>query len=188
MKALENPEGEYGQAVLDLVKALDDNIPEPTRETDKPFLMPIEDIFSIEGRGTVVTGRIERGIIKVNDEVELVGLMKIVLNSFQYTNAELAAEVNRQVEIEVKYEGFLNRDRELVEKMQALEHKILPESIDFQKIESLSKESREKLERIKPGTLGQASRISGVSPADITSLMIYLSKGRRSVSRETNEG
>ena len=101
---------------------------------------------------------------------------------------ELAAEVNRQVEIEVKYEGFLNRDRELVEKMQALEHKILPESIDFQKIESLSKESREKLERIKPGTLGQASRISGVSPADITSLMIYLSKGRRSVSRETNEG
>ena len=121
-------------------------------------------------------------------EVELVGLMKIVLNSFQYTNAELAAEVNRQVEIEVKYEGFLNRDRELVEKMQALEHKILPESIDFQKIESLSKESREKLERIKPGTLGQASRISGVSPADITSLMIYLSKGRRSVSRETNEG
>ena len=121
-------------------------------------------------------------------EVELVGLMKTVLNSFQYTNAELAAEVNRQVEIEVKYEGFLNRDRELVEKMQALEHKILPESIDFQKIESLSKESREKLERIKPGTLGQASRISGVSPADITSLMIYLSKGRRSVSRETNEG
>jgi elongation factor Tu len=62
------------QPILDLVKALDEYIPEPVRETDKPFLMPIEDIFSIEGRGTVVTGRIERGIVKVNEEVEIVGL------------------------------------------------------------------------------------------------------------------
>lgn len=60
--------------ILDLVKALDEYVPEPVRETDKPFLMPIEDIFSIEGRGTVVTGRIERGIVKLNDEVEIVGL------------------------------------------------------------------------------------------------------------------
>ncbi len=62
------------QPIVDLVKALDEYIPDPVRETDKPFLMPVEDIFSIEGRGTVVTGRIERGIIKVNDEVEIVGL------------------------------------------------------------------------------------------------------------------
>jgi len=60
--------------ILDLVKALDEYVPEPVRETDKPFLMPIEDIFSIEGRGTVVTGRIERGIVKINEEVEIVGL------------------------------------------------------------------------------------------------------------------
>ena len=60
--------------ILDLVQALDDYIPEPVRELDKPALMPIEDIFSIEGRGTVVTGRIERGTIKVNDEMELIGL------------------------------------------------------------------------------------------------------------------
>ena len=60
--------------ILDLVQALDSYIPEPIREMDKPFLMPVEDIFSIEGRGTVVTGRAERGIIKVNDEVEIVGL------------------------------------------------------------------------------------------------------------------
>jgi elongation factor Tu len=58
----------------ELVKALDDYIPEPVRELDKPFLMPIEDVFSIEGRGTVVTGRIERGIVKVNEEVEIVGI------------------------------------------------------------------------------------------------------------------
>jgi elongation factor Tu len=60
--------------ILDLVKALDDYIPEPVRETEKPFLMSIEDIFSIEGRGTVATGRIERGVVKPNDEVEVVGL------------------------------------------------------------------------------------------------------------------
>ncbi len=76
LKALENPTGPDAQSVLDLVKALDEYIPEPKREIDKPFLMPIEDIFSIEGRGTVVTGRIERGVVKVGDEVEIVGLME----------------------------------------------------------------------------------------------------------------
>ncbi|MDE1970406.1 MAG: elongation factor Tu [Patescibacteria group bacterium] len=60
--------------ILDLVDALDSYIPEPVRPTDKPFLMPIEDIFTIEGRGTVVTGRVERGIVKVNEEVEIIGL------------------------------------------------------------------------------------------------------------------
>lgn len=61
-------------AVMELVKAMDDYIPEPVRELDKPFLMPIEDVFSIKGRGTVATGRIESGIVKVNDEVEIVGI------------------------------------------------------------------------------------------------------------------
>ncbi len=75
LKALENPTNDkWAQPIMDLLKALDENIPEPKREIDKPFLMPIEDIFSIEGRGTVVTGRIERGIIKVGEEVEIVGL------------------------------------------------------------------------------------------------------------------
>jgi elongation factor Tu len=61
-------------AIMELVKALDDYVPEPTRELDKPFLMPIEDVFSIKGRGTVATGRIETGIVKVNDEVEIIGI------------------------------------------------------------------------------------------------------------------
>jgi elongation factor Tu len=60
--------------IIDLVKALDDFIPDPIREVDKPFLMPVEDIFSIEGRGTVVTGRIERGVVKVGEEIEIVGI------------------------------------------------------------------------------------------------------------------
>jgi len=74
LKALEDPDGEYGQAIMDLLKALDDKIPEPVRDVDQPYLMPIEDVFSIEGRGTVVTGRIERGIVKTGEEIEIVGL------------------------------------------------------------------------------------------------------------------
>lgn len=92
LKALENPTGEYAQPILDLIKAVDDYIPDPVRATDKPFLMPIEDIFSIEGRGTVVTGRIERGEIKVNEEVELVGLgdtRKVVVTGIEMFNKQL---------------------------------------------------------------------------------------------------
>jgi len=76
LKALEakSADDEAAKPILDLVKALDEHIPEPARETNKPFLMAIEDVFSIEGRGTVATGRIERGIVKANEEVELVGI------------------------------------------------------------------------------------------------------------------
>lgn len=76
LKALNSKSADEADAkpVIDLITALDEKIPEPVRETDKPFLMPIEDIFSIEGRGTVVTGRIERGTVNVNEEVEIVGL------------------------------------------------------------------------------------------------------------------
>jgi elongation factor Tu len=75
LKALEGAAGELGaESVVKLVSEMDRYIPTPTRVIDKPFLMPIEDVFSISGRGTVVTGRIERGIVKVNDEIEIVGL------------------------------------------------------------------------------------------------------------------
>jgi elongation factor Tu len=72
-KALEG-DAENEEKIMDLVKAMDDFIPEPKRELDKPFLMPIEDVFSIKGRGTVATGRVETGVIKVNEEVEIVGI------------------------------------------------------------------------------------------------------------------
>ena len=76
LKALEADEtdSEDAKAIFELMDAIDEYIPEPVRDTDKPFLMPIEDVFSISGRGTVVTGRIERGIVKVGDEVEIVGI------------------------------------------------------------------------------------------------------------------
>jgi len=74
-KSADDPDA---KPIMDLIKALDEFIPEPVRDTEKPFLMPIEDIFSIEGRGTVVTGKMERGIVKVNEEVEIIGLKPTV--------------------------------------------------------------------------------------------------------------
>jgi elongation factor Tu len=73
LKALEG-DAEYKKAIKDLMDALDTYIPEPVRDLDKPFLMPVEDVFSIKGRGTVVTGRIETGVIKINEEVEIIGI------------------------------------------------------------------------------------------------------------------
>ena len=74
LKALEDPNGEWGDKIMELMAAVDSYIPDPERETDKPFLMPVEDVFSITGRGTVATGRVERGTLHVSDEVEIVGI------------------------------------------------------------------------------------------------------------------
>jgi elongation factor Tu len=94
LKALEatSLDDPWAQKVMDLAKALDEYIPVPERELDKPFLMPVEDIFSIEGRGTVVTGRIERGVIKVGEEVEIVGLkdtQKTTITGIEMFNKQL---------------------------------------------------------------------------------------------------
>ena len=78
LKALEDPSGEWGDKVMELMKAVDEYIPTPQRPTDKPFLMPVEDVFTITGRGTVATGRVERGVIHLNDEVEIVGIREEV--------------------------------------------------------------------------------------------------------------
>jgi len=74
LKALEEPESEWGEKILELMDAIDEYIPTPDRDTDKDFLMPVEDVFSITGRGTVATGRVETGVVNVGDEVELVGI------------------------------------------------------------------------------------------------------------------
>ena len=74
LKALEDPNGEWGDKIMELMAAVDSHIPNPERATDQPFLMPVEDVFTITGRGTVATGRVERGILHVNDEVEIVGI------------------------------------------------------------------------------------------------------------------
>ena len=74
LKALEDPNCEWGDKVLELMRTVDEYVPDPQRDTDKPFLMPVEDVFTITGRGTVATGRVERGTLKLNEEVEIVGI------------------------------------------------------------------------------------------------------------------
>ncbi len=94
LKALESKSAdeEAAKPIWDLLKALDEKIPEPVRDVDKPYLMPIEDIFSIEGRGTVVTGRIERGVVNINEEIEIVGIkatQKTVVTGIEMFNKSL---------------------------------------------------------------------------------------------------
>jgi elongation factor Tu len=94
LKALETTSADDpdAQPILELVKYLDEYIPEPKRDTDKPFLMPVEDVFTIEGRGTVVTGKVERGVVKVNDEIEIIGLkptQKTVVTGIEMFNKVL---------------------------------------------------------------------------------------------------
>ncbi len=74
LKALEDPQSEWGDKIMELMSTVDEYIPDPQRETDKPFLMPVEDVFTITGRGTVATGRVERGTLHLNEEVEIVGI------------------------------------------------------------------------------------------------------------------
>jgi len=74
LKALEDPSGAWGDKILELMAAVDEWVPTPERDIDKPFLMPVEDVFSITGRGTVATGRVERGVLKVQDKIQIVGL------------------------------------------------------------------------------------------------------------------
>ena len=74
LKALEDPSSEWGDKIMELMDTVDEYIPDPQRDTDKPFLMPVEDVFTITGRGTVATGRVERGTLKLNEEVEIIGI------------------------------------------------------------------------------------------------------------------
>ena len=76
LQALNDPQSEWGDKILELFEAIDSYIPDPERDTDKPFLMPVEDVFTITGRGTVATGRVERGTLKLNDELEIVGIQE----------------------------------------------------------------------------------------------------------------
>ena len=78
LKALEDPNSEWGDKILELMDAVDSYIPDPQRDTDKPFLMPVEDVFTITGRGTVATGRVERGVLHLNEEVEIIGIKEEV--------------------------------------------------------------------------------------------------------------
>ncbi len=93
LKALEDPSSEWGDKIMELMKTVDEYIPDPERDTDKPFVMPVEDVFSITGRGTVATGRVEAGTLHLNDEVEIVGIKeetrKVVVTGIEMFHKEL---------------------------------------------------------------------------------------------------
>ena len=93
LKALEDPSGEWGDKIMELMNTIDEYIPDPQRDTDKPFVMPVEDVFSITGRGTVATGRVEAGTLHLNDEVEIVGIKedtrKVVVTGIEMFHKEL---------------------------------------------------------------------------------------------------
>ena len=93
LKALEDPNGEWGDKIMELMDTVDSYIPDPERDTDKPFVMPVEDVFSITGRGTVATGRVEAGTLHLNDEVEIVGIkeetQKSVVTGIEMFHKEL---------------------------------------------------------------------------------------------------
>ena len=91
-------------------------------------------------------------------------------------SAEFSDEVKEQAEINIKYKGYIDKERESVAKMTRLETIVIPEDFDFSKINSLSAESRQKLNKVRPRTIAQAGRISGVSPADMNVLLIYLGR------------
>ncbi|WP_044408878.1 elongation factor Tu [Thiomicrospira microaerophila] len=142
LKAIEGDQSEIGEpAIARLIDALDTYIPEPQRDTDKPFLMPVEDVFSIQGRGTVVTGRIETGIVKVGDTIEIVGIRDTV--STTVTGVEMFRKLLDQGEAGDNV-GVLLRGtkREDVERGQVLSHvgKIKPHTTFEGEVYVLSKE------------------------------------------------
>ena len=98
------------------------------------------------------------------------------LRPFDPARPELFQEITEQVEISVKYQGYIDRQNRQVEEMRRLEDKPLPPDVDYLSIQGLRLEARQKLDKIRPLNLGQASRVSGVSPADVTALMIYLER------------
>lgn len=99
-------------------------------------------------------------------------------------NPGLHEEVIRQVDVTLKYEGYISREQERIAKAELIEHELIPGEIDYQAIKALRRESREKLDRIRPENLGQASRISGVNPADIAILSVWLKRLRSTVAAE----
>jgi tRNA uridine 5-carboxymethylaminomethyl modification enzyme len=115
------------------------------------------------------------------------------LELWEKLHDRLWQHIAEQVEIEVKYQGFIERERESIERFERLEEKKLPVDIDYRKLTALSAEAREKLNKLRPASVGQAARISGVSPADISVLLIHLRRGfsqpkeNWDVSRETHE-
>ena len=122
----------------------------------------------------------EIGTSSLKDSITLYDLLKrpeVTMDKIEcYLDKEYQKEVIEEVEINIKYEGYIKKQEMEAEKMLLLENKKIPSTINYQEIKNIASEARQKLEEIKPLTLGQASRISGVNPSDIAILSVYLKK------------
>ena len=114
-------------------------------------------------------------MIRLRPNVDLPSLIK-VMPGLQESLSGISTDSLEQAEIQIKYERYIEKEQEIVEKMSQLENMAIPASFDYDRISSLSNEALQKFKKIKPSTLGQASRISGVNPSDVQILMVY--KGR----------
>ena len=104
-EALHNPDGEWADKIVELFEQIEAFIPNPERDTDKPFLMPVEDVFSITGRGTVATGRVERGRVKIGEEIEIVGIHEETKKSI-VTGVEMFRKLLDQLKLGITSEHF----------------------------------------------------------------------------------
>lgn len=154
----------------------------------KIFIDPDKVNFVLNKKGGAPVSQHE-SLAKIlrRPEIELVDLIGLAgLEILRTERNSFWRQVAEQVEIEIKYEGFIKREQEAIERFQRLEEKKLPQDMEYKDMIALSAEAREKLSRFRPISIGQAARISGVSPADITALMVYLRKRSFGVSRETD--
>jgi len=140
--------------------------------------------FMQERGGTEIIQKEKMVSILRRPEVTMLDLLKpltslnnIFVNRLnELSSDKLKREILEQIEIEIKYDGYINRQQLEVEKFERVEEKIIPEDFDYKKIKTLSTEGREKLMKIKPVSIGQASRIAGVTPSDISVLMVFVGR------------
>ena len=132
----------------------------------------VQQIIEREGGSRLKDGILANELLR-RPEMTYATIIEILEETHQ-----LPSDVEEQVEIQTKYEGYINKSLQQVDKVKRMEQKKIPEDLDYSKIDSLATEAREKLAQVKPLNIAQASRISGVNPADISILLVYLEQGK----------
>lgn len=155
----------------DIYLKIIDDMKELHNYLDNTYLTPTDDVnnFLNSVNSSTIYGRITLRDLLKRPEIDINDLLNFVNKEFDYKIADM-------VQIEIKYEGYINKTKAEVEKMLKLEDKKIPDDIDYNKVSNIATEARQKFSKVRPLTIGQASRISGVNPSDITMLLVYLKK------------
>jgi tRNA uridine 5-carboxymethylaminomethyl modification enzyme len=168
--------GLASQARMEKVKQKEENLEKIKLIVDKTYLDPEEINDYLEGQGSSpIAFRQKASQLILRPSISLKGLQQAV-PLLEFELEKYSAEDVEQAEIQLKYDTYIEKERELVNKMSLMEDLVIPDSFDYSKINSLSNEARQKFIKIRPKTLGQASRISGVNPSDVQILMVYMGR------------